>query len=169
MKVSPIDTSDRIIHVVGDGTNVKCQDIHRATAIPATAKSPAATEPMFFVAAPVKPADPIDPVFEGATGTIGDPVAAAPEPVPAPKPEPKPELELTLAPGVPVAIGAVPVANPVDPATTVELGEVSTNLRRRRLSVKKGKAMVMKDSYLIALVLVHEQMVSKYVEVYTIG
>lgn len=62
------------------GTSVKVQCIHRATAIPATARSPAATEPMFFVAAPVKPEDPADPVFEGATGAIGDPVAAAPKP-----------------------------------------------------------------------------------------
>ena len=75
---------------------------------------------MFFVAAPVKPAAPADPVFDGATGAIGDPVAAAPEPEPAPEPEaalePCPALD---APEVPVASGAVPVANPVDPETPV--------------------------------------------------
>lgn len=118
----------------------KGQSIHRATAIPATAKSPAATEPMLVVAAPVKPADPADFAFEGATGAIGDPVAAAPKPALAPEPEPK--LALAFEPEVAVAIGAVPFANPVDPAAMVELS---------------------------ALVLVHEQTVSKYVEVYTIG
>lgn len=101
-----------IICAMRHRTSVKRQEIHRATAIPATASSPAATEPMLFVAAPVKPGDPADPVFEGATSAIGDPVAVAP----------KPELALTLEPQVPVAIGAVPVANPVDTATTVELG-----------------------------------------------
>lgn len=90
--------------------------VHKATAIPATAIRPAATEPKFFVAAPVKPAEPADPVFDGVAGAMGDPVAAAPEPDPAPAtPEP------VAAPDVPVAIGAVPVANPVDPATPVEL------------------------------------------------
>lgn len=100
-------------------TSIEDQTFHRATAIPATAKSRAATEPIFFVAAPVKPAAPAAPVFDGATGAIGDPVPAAPapEPVPAPEPEPEPEPE----PAVPVTTGAVPVAKPVDPATPVEL------------------------------------------------
>ena len=61
------------------------------------------------------------PVFDGATGAIGDPVpAAAPAPDPAPDPGPDP----TPAPeglAVPVAAGAVPVANPVDPAIAEEL------------------------------------------------
>ena len=84
------------------------QSVHSATAIAATPKSPAATEPMFFVAAPAKAEDDGNPapVFVGTTGAIGDPVAA--EPVAAP---------------VPVAIGAVPVMNPVVPATAVELNE----------------------------------------------
>ena len=84
------------------------QAVHSATAIAATPKSPAATEPMFFVAAPVNAVDDGDPapVFVGTTGAIGEPVTA--EPFPAP---------------VPVAIGAVPVANPVVPATAVELSE----------------------------------------------
>jgi len=64
----------------------------------------------------VKPADPADPVFDGATGTIGDPVATALEPDPTPEPVATPELI-----AVPVAMGAVPVANPVEPATPVEL------------------------------------------------
>lgn len=93
-----------------DGPDVDDQVIHRAKAMPATAKSPAATEPTFFVAAPAKVDDVGDPapVFDGATGAIGDPVAEelAPEPVATP---------------VPVATGAVPVANPVEPATPVEL------------------------------------------------
>ena len=100
--------------------------VYRATAIPATARRPAATEPMFFVAAPVNPAAPADPVFDPETGAIGDPVAAAPDPEPAPEPvaadpEPAPEPEPPTAPEVPVATGAVPVANPVEPATPVEL------------------------------------------------
>lgn len=127
-------------------TNFKDQAIQRATAIPATARSPAATDPMFFVAAPVKPAAPADPVFDGTTGAIGDPVA------PAPEPEPKPEAAPDAA-DVPVAIGAVPVANPVDPATPVELEKCEqrsdTKVRTRTF-----------DSYLMAAVLVHEQTVS---------
>ena len=87
---------------------IKYQSVHSATAIAATPKSPAATEPMFFVAAPAKAEDDGDPapVFVGATGAIGDPVAPAP-----------------VAAPVPVAIGAVPVMNPVVPATAVELDE----------------------------------------------
>ena len=84
------------------------QAVHSATARAATPRSPAATEPMFFVAAPVNADDDGDPapVFVGATGAIGDPVTA--EPVAAP---------------VPVAIGAVPVTNPVVPATAVALSK----------------------------------------------
>ena len=99
--------------------------LYRAIAIPATARSPAATEPIFFVAAPVKPAAPADPVFDGATGAMGDPVAAAPDPEPAPEPDAAPEglpaPEPELDPEVPVGKGAVPVAKPVEPGTTVEL------------------------------------------------
>jgi len=105
------------VHITRHRTSVKVEDFHRAIAIPATTKSPAATGPMFLVAPPVKPADPADPVFMGATGAIGDPVAAVP----------KGELALALEPGVPVAIGAVPVANPVDPATTVDLEKGFSN------------------------------------------
>ncbi len=65
-------------------------------AIPATASNPAATEPTFFVAAPVK-LDP-DPVFDGATGVIGEP-EATPDPKPDPEADPEPELE----PAAPVA------------------------------------------------------------------
>lgn len=95
--------------------------IHRAIAIPATARSPAATEPTFFVAAPVKLVP--DPVFDGETGVIGEPEAVPdtePEPAPEPEPEPEPELELPA----PVAKGPdapVPVANPVAPATPLVL------------------------------------------------
>ena len=93
--------------------------LHRATAIPATARRPAATEPIFFVAPPVKPTEP---VFEAVAGVIGDPVAAPePDPVPEAAPDPEPAPEPEEAPEVPVAIGAVPVANPVEPATPVEL------------------------------------------------
>ena len=93
--------------------------VQRASAIPATARSPAATDPMFFDAAPVKLPDPEpepepDPVLEGVTGAIGDPVAPAPEPEPAPEPGAEEEP-------VPVATGAVPVAKPVEPAIAVEL------------------------------------------------
>ena len=87
---------------------IEDQSVHSATAIAATPKSPAATEPIFFVAAPAKAEDDGDPapVFVGETGAIGDPVAPAP-----------------VAAPVPVAIGAVPVMKPVVPATAVELGE----------------------------------------------
>ena len=88
--------------------NMEDQAIHNATAIAATPRSPAATEPKFFVAAPAKVEDDGDPapVFDGATGAMGDPVTPAPD---AP------------APDVPVAIGVVPVTNPVVPGKAVEL------------------------------------------------
>ena len=93
---------------------IEYQPVHSATAIAATPKSPAATEPMFFVAAPVKAEDDDgdpEPVFVGETGAIGDPVAPAP-----------------VAAPVPVATGAVPVRKPVVPATAVELdGRVSVS------------------------------------------
>ena len=88
---------------------------HRAMAIPATARSPAATEPTFFVAAPVK-LDP-DPVFDGATGVIGEPEAAPdPEPDPDPELEPEPTAPVAKGPDVPV-----PVAYPVAPTTPLVL------------------------------------------------
>ena len=119
--------------------------------MPATAKSPAATEPMFFVAAPVKPAAPADPVFDGATGAIGEPVAAAPEPAPEPKAAPE-AFAAPDAPDVPVGAGAVPVAKPVEPAMAVELWMLILWLYR-----KKRKCI---ESYLMAAVFVHEHTVS---------
>ena len=89
--------------------------VHRAMAIPATANSPAATEPTFLDAAPVKFGP--DPVFDGATGVIGEPEAT-------PDPDPDPEPELEPDPATPVAMGpdeAVPVTNPVAPATPLVL------------------------------------------------
>ena len=123
IKVPPIDTSNRLfIHNMQYSPKMEDQSVHSATAIAATPKSPAATEPMFFVAAPAKAEDDGDPapVFVGATGAIGDPVAPAPDAAP-----------------VPVGIGAVPVMNPVVPATAVELDErisiaVIESLRRVR-------------------------------------
>ena len=69
---------------------MKSQVSHSAIAIPATASRPAATEPTFLVAAPVKLGP--DPVFDGETGVIGEP-EATPEPDPEPDPDPDPELE----------------------------------------------------------------------------
>ena len=108
-------------------------------ATPATASSPAATEPTFLVAAPVKLGP--DPVFDGETGVIGEPEAAPdpepepepdpepdpepePEPDPEPKPEPDPKIVLEPEPAAPVAKGPdapVPVASPVAPATPLVL------------------------------------------------
>ena len=90
-------------------------------ATPATTSSPAATEPTFLVAAPVKLGP--DPVFDGETGVIGDP-EAAPDPEPEPGPAPDPELVLEPEPAAPVAKGPdapVPVASPVAPATPLVL------------------------------------------------
>ena len=95
--------------------------VYRAMAIPATASSPAATEPTFLDAAPVKLGP--DPVFDGATGVIGEP-EATPDPEPDPDPDPDPEPELEPDPATPVAMGpdeAVPVTNPVAPATPLVL------------------------------------------------
>ena len=113
---------------------------YSAIAIPATANRPAATEPAFLVAAPVK-LDP-DPVFDGETGVIGEPdpeTDPKPDPEPDPKPEPEPELE--PGPVAPVARGPdvpVPVANPVAPATPLEL---SLRLSRRPVVVIKVKSL----------------------------
>lgn len=98
---------------------VKCQIIHSAIAIPATASKAAATDPTFLVAAPVKLGP--DPVLEGETGVIGEP-EAAPDPEPELEPEPEPGLE--PEPAAPVAKGPeapVPVASPVAPATPLLL------------------------------------------------
>ena len=131
---------------------------HRAMAIPATARSPTATEPTFFVAAPVK-LDP-DPVFDGATGVIGEPEAA-------PDPEPDPEPELEPEPAVPVAKGPdapVPVAYPV---------ALTTPLVLQMSQSKRHTGQWSAVSYTIAVVFVHEHSLSKYVDVdvdvYTIG
>jgi len=81
-------------------------------AIAATARRPAATEPTFLVAAPVKlfvedDGLVLEPVAdEPATGAIGEPVAPAPD---------APEAPAT-GPVVPVATGAEPVRKPVEPA-----------------------------------------------------
>ena len=76
-----------------------CEVFHSAIAIPATASRPAATEPTFLVAAPVKLGP--DPVFDGETGVIGEP-EATPEPEPDPDPDPDPDPELELEPAAPV-------------------------------------------------------------------
>ena len=76
---------------------------HSAIAIPATASRPAATEPTFLVAAPVKLGP--DPVFDGETGVIGEPEATPepdPDPDPDPEPDPDPDPELELEPAAPV-------------------------------------------------------------------
>ena len=91
--------------------------VHKAMAIAATASSPAATEPTFLDAAPVKFGP--DPVFDGATGVIGEPEAT-----PDPEPDPDPEPEFEPDPAAPVTMGpdeAVPVTNPVAPATPLVL------------------------------------------------
>lgn len=127
------------IHDTRHGPIMKCQATHRAMAIPATARSPAATEPTFFVAAPVKLVP--DPVFDGETGVIGEPEAAPdPEPTtPEPDPEPDPELELDPEPAAPVAKepdALVPVASPVAPATPLVL---SMEVSRRATIVNKSR------------------------------
>ena len=102
--------------------------LYIARAIPATARRPAATDPTFFVAAPWKlllDGDVPEPVFEGATGAIGDPVATEPEPEPAP-----PDGD-----DVPVATGAVPVRKPVEPATTDELRKRSAKHSSENLEI----------------------------------
>ena len=76
-----------------------CEVFHSAIAIPATASRPAATEPTFLVAAPVKLGP--DPVFDGETGVIGEP-EATPEPEPDPDPDPDHDPELELEPAAPV-------------------------------------------------------------------
>lgn len=119
LEVPPIDTWIGLVYEMRLRMHMDHQPLHRARATPATARRPAATEPTFLVAAPVKPAGELDPVFDGPTGTIGEPVEPAP---PTPEPEPgDPGDPGKPAPVVPVAMGAVPTAKPVDPGTTVEL------------------------------------------------
>ena len=93
---------------------VQSQRIHKATITPARAISPAATEPTFFVAAPVK-LSAEDPVCPAVAGAIGEPVAAG-EPYPDPFPEP-----VAVVPDLPVP-AAAPLAVPVaKPEEAVEL------------------------------------------------
>lgn len=89
--------------------------IYNATARPAIAITTTAQDPVFFVAAPVNLGgfeDPPGPWV--AEGTIGKPVANGPVAEPAPEPDGE----------VPVG-AAVPVAKPVEPATPVELRNIS--------------------------------------------
>lgn len=122
----------------------------------ATARRPAATEPTFLVAAPLK-ADVdglvLEPVPDGPAGTIGEPVAAEPEPEPAPPAPPAlaPARPPVAAAPVPVAAGAVPVANPVEPAVACELKNVSINVW---VMMKRSPA------YVWTLVFVQEHSVS---------
>ena len=106
--------------------------IHSAMAIPATASRPAATDPAFFVAAPVKLGP--DPVFDGEIGTIGEPEAEPdpdPDPDPDPEPDPKPEAPVANGPDAPVPV-PVAVAKPVAPATPLVL---SLRISRRATMV----------------------------------
>ena len=97
---------------------VECvYDDHRARATPATARRPAATDPTFLVAAPVNLALDGLVAVPVAAGAMGEPVAAGEE---APGAPGDPGLP-GEAGEVPVATGAVPVANPVEPATADEL------------------------------------------------
>ena len=94
----------------------------------ATARRPAATEPTFLVAAPLKVDTDglvLEPVLDGATGAIGEPVAAVPEPEPVPMAAPEA--------AVPVATATVPVASPVEPATADDLiGQLVNILGRKK-------------------------------------
>jgi len=66
-----------------------------------------------------------DAVFDGLAGLIGEPVAAGLfDPDPGPEPDPAP----AEAADVPVAMGAVPVAKPVEPAMAEELFDLSVGL-----------------------------------------
>ena len=79
------------------------------------ARMTAAKEPMFFVAAPVNLGGFVGPPGPlVADGIIGEPVAAGLLAEPAPEPG-----------GEDPVGAAVPVAKPVEPATTVELSGVS--------------------------------------------
>lgn len=99
----------------GYTTETEVNPPYRATAIPATARRPTATEPTFLLAPPVKPEDDVpadNPVLDGATGVIGEPVALT--------------LDTAVPTTVPTAVPtvvptAVAVAKPVEPATTDEL------------------------------------------------
>ena len=85
------------------------------------ATTTAAKEPMFFVAAPVNLGGVVEPPGPlVADGTMGEPVAAGLVAEPAPEP-----------------VGtALPAANPVEPATPVELPTVSLlcGLHERHIS-----------------------------------
>ena len=117
------------------------QKFHNATARPAIAMTTAAKEPMFFVAAPVNLGGLVDPPGPlVAEGLMGEPVADGPVAEPAPEPDGE----------VPVG-AAVPVAKPVEPATPVELREISF-----RFGSNGGELV----SYLMAAVFVQEQTVS---------
>ena len=75
---------------------------------------------MFLVAVPLKPDTDglvLELVPDGATGKIGEPVAAEPDPDPGPEPAPLVVPETA----VPVLMGAVPVKKPVDPNTADDL------------------------------------------------
>ena len=75
----------------------------------------AVKDPMFFVAAPVNLGGVVDPPGPWvAVGTIGEPVANGP--VAEPTPEPGGEIPVGAA---------VPVVKPVEPATPVELRNIS--------------------------------------------
>ena len=83
--------------------------------MPAIARSPAATEPTFFVAAPEKRVP--DPVFDGETEVIGETEAVLDtEPEPEPDTEPELPAPVAKAPDAPV-----PVANPIAPDTPLVL------------------------------------------------
>lgn len=104
------------------------------------ARAAAANDPTVLLAPPVNGAlPPALPVPMGADGLIGEPVAPGPDPAPPDEP-------------VPVGLGApVPVANPVDPATTDELDVIELALK---------STQVRRDAHLTAVVLVHEQSTS---------
>lgn len=103
----------------------------------ATPRRPAATETTFLVAAPLKldvDGLALEPVPDVPGGEMGEPVAPEPDPDPAPEPEPDPEPDPDPDPDPvattpdPVAT-AVPVANPVEPATPDELKNGSILVR----------------------------------------
>lgn len=110
------------------------QQSERATAIPTMAGSPAAADPIFFVAAPVKAADALNPVFEGATGAIGDPAAAVSETKLVPEPELEPAFALELAPDIPVAAGADADCN----IASVRRSSQTSSFRGKKRSLMKG-------------------------------
>ncbi len=93
---------------------------YSARARRATPRRPPAIDPTFLVAAPLKLDTDglvLEPVPDGATGKIGEPVAAETDPDPGPEPAPFVVAEAT----VPVLTAAVPVAKPVDPTAGEDL------------------------------------------------